>query len=84
MKLGRAVEISPRVLMVQFTSWERMSHAASADSVQLSTWFTSNNSTVGGALAHLNKWRQTDLSESFAIMKHTDAEIADSAAGSSD
>lgn len=44
MKLGRAVEISPRVLMVQFTSWERMSQAASADSMQLSTWFTSSDS----------------------------------------
>lgn len=42
MKLGRAVEISPKVLMVQLTSWERMSHAASADSVQLSTWFGGN------------------------------------------
>lgn len=42
MKLGLAVEISPKVLMVQFTSWERMSHAASADSVQLSTWFSAN------------------------------------------
>lgn len=37
MKLGLAVEIKPKVLMVQFTNWERMSHAASADSVQLST-----------------------------------------------
>lgn len=37
MKLGRAVEISPSVLMVQFTSWDRISQAASADSVQLST-----------------------------------------------
>lgn len=37
MKLGLAVEIRPRFLMVQFTNWERMSHAASADSVQLST-----------------------------------------------
>lgn len=37
MKLGLAVEISPKVFMVQFTSWERMSQAASADSVQLST-----------------------------------------------
>lgn len=45
MKLGRAVEISPKVLMVQFTSWERMSQAASADSVQLSTWFTRSDST---------------------------------------
>lgn len=45
MKLGRAVDISPKVLMVQFTSWERMSQAASADSVQLSTWFTSSDST---------------------------------------
>lgn len=45
MKLGRAVEISPKVLMVQFTSWERMSQAASADSVQLSTCFTSSDST---------------------------------------
>lgn len=37
MKLGLAVEIKPKVLIVQFTNWERMSHAASADSVQLST-----------------------------------------------
>lgn len=42
MKLGLAVEISPNVLMVQLTSWERMSHAASADSLQLSTWFRGN------------------------------------------
>lgn len=37
MKLGLAVDIKPKVLMVQFTNWERMSQAASADSVQLST-----------------------------------------------
>lgn len=38
MKLGLAVEMSPRVFKEQFTSWERMSHAASADSLLLSTW----------------------------------------------
>jgi len=38
MKLGRAVEMSPRVFREQFTSWDRMSQAASADSVLLSTW----------------------------------------------
>lgn len=38
MKLGLAVEISPKVFSEQFTNWERMSHAASADSVLLSTW----------------------------------------------
>jgi len=38
MKLGFAVEIKPSVLIEQFTSWERMSQAASADSVLLSTY----------------------------------------------
>lgn len=38
MKLGLAVEISPSVFKEQFTSWDRMSHAASADSLLLSTW----------------------------------------------
>ena len=38
MKLGLAVEISPKVFSEQFTNCERMSHAASADSVLLSTW----------------------------------------------
>lgn len=37
MKLGRAVEISPRVFREQLTSWDRISQAASADSVLLST-----------------------------------------------
>lgn len=38
MKLGLAVEISPSVFREQLTSWDRMSHAASADSLLLSTW----------------------------------------------
>lgn len=38
MKLGRAVEMSPKVFSEQFTNCERISHAASADSVLLSTW----------------------------------------------
>lgn len=38
MKLGRAVEMSPRVFREQLTSWDRISQAASADSVLLSTW----------------------------------------------
>lgn len=38
MKLGLAVEMRPSVFSEQFTSWERISHAASADSVLLSTW----------------------------------------------
>lgn len=38
MKLGLAVEMSPKVFSEQFTNCERMSHAASADSVLLSTW----------------------------------------------
>lgn len=38
MKLGLAVEMSPSVFKEQLTSWERMSHAASADSLLLSTW----------------------------------------------
>ena len=38
MKLGLAVEMSPNVFSEQFTNCERMSHAASADSVLLSTW----------------------------------------------
>lgn len=38
MKLGFAVEIKPSVLIEQFTNWERMSQAASADSVLLSTY----------------------------------------------
>lgn len=38
MKLGLAVEMSPKVFSEQFTSCESMSHAASADSVLLSTW----------------------------------------------
>lgn len=37
MKLGLAVEMRTRVFKEQFTSWERMSHAASADSLLLST-----------------------------------------------
>lgn len=37
-KLGLAVEMSPKVFSEQFTNCERMSHAASADSVLLSTW----------------------------------------------
>lgn len=37
MKLGLAVEMSPSVFNEQFTSCERMSHAASADSLLLST-----------------------------------------------
>lgn len=36
-KLGLAVEMSPKVFSEQFTNCERMSHAASADSVLLST-----------------------------------------------
>lgn len=38
MKLGLAVEISPSVFREQLTSWDSMSHAASADSLLLSTW----------------------------------------------
>jgi hypothetical protein len=38
MKLGLAVEINPKVWIEQFTSWERISQAASADSVLLSTY----------------------------------------------
>lgn len=38
MKLGLAVEMRPRVFSEQFTNCDRMSHAASADSVLLSTW----------------------------------------------
>lgn len=37
MKLGLAVEMRPRVFNEQLTSCERMSHAASADSLLLST-----------------------------------------------
>lgn len=37
MKLGLAVEMSLRVFKEQFTSRERISHAASADSLLLST-----------------------------------------------
>lgn len=37
-KLGLAVEINPKVWIEQFTSWERISQAASADSVLLSTY----------------------------------------------
>lgn len=37
MKLGLAVEMSLSVFKEQFTSWERISHAASADSLLLST-----------------------------------------------
>lgn len=37
MKLGRAVDIRPSVLREQFTSWDKISQAASADSVLLST-----------------------------------------------
>lgn len=37
MKLGLAVEMSPKVFSEQFTNCERMSQAASADSVLLST-----------------------------------------------
>lgn len=36
-KLGLAVEMSPKVFSEQFTNCERMSQAASADSVLLST-----------------------------------------------
>lgn len=36
-KLGRAVEMSPKVFSEQLTNCERMSHAASADSMLLST-----------------------------------------------
>lgn len=37
MKLGRAVEISPSVFREQFTSCDKISQAASADSLLLST-----------------------------------------------
>lgn len=37
MKLGRAVEISPSVFKEQFTSCDKISQAASADSLLLST-----------------------------------------------
>lgn len=36
-KLGRAVEMSPSVFKEQFTSWDSISQAASADSLLLST-----------------------------------------------
>lgn len=42
MKLGLAVDISPKVLSEQFTSWDKISQAASADSVLLSTWEVKN------------------------------------------
>lgn len=47
MKLGLAVEMSPKVFREQFTSCERMSHAASADSVLLSTWQVHTHTHVG-------------------------------------
>lgn len=37
-KLGLAIEIKPKVWIEQFTSWESISQAASADSVLLSTY----------------------------------------------
>lgn len=42
MKLGRAVEISPSVFKEQFTSCDKISQAASADSLLLSTLTKAN------------------------------------------